>query len=160
MSMSREEKNAKRREYYKKNADKIKAEAMKRYDERDRGKYNAKKREYYRSNPDRQREAHKRWLANGGSINAVSSKMKVRAHRLKHKYKMTQEEWDVLFTSQGNACAICKAEEPGTKYHWHTDHCHDTNKVRGILCHRCNSFLLRHGTTSEILRAAADYLER
>jgi len=151
--MSREEKNIKRREYYKKNAEKIKAEAREQYAKLDKDAYRARKRRYYAANPDKQKEANKRRAD-------TSSKLRVRTYRLKHKYMMTQEEWDTLFTSQGNSCAVCRTTDPGTKYHWHTDHCHDTNKVRGILCHRCNSFLLRYGTTPAILRAAADYLER
>ncbi|AOR76515.1 endonuclease domain-containing protein [Novosphingobium resinovorum] len=35
---------------------------------------------------------------------------------------------------QGNKCKICRVEL--TKFH--IDHCHKTNKVRGLLCHRCN----------------------
>jgi hypothetical protein len=127
-----------------------------------------RRRELYRQNPDRQKEANKRYrekypekhIGERTEKYKAAVRERVRLHRLKNKYKITQEEWDILFEAQGKACAICKATEPGTKYHWHTDHCHDTNKVRGILCHRCNSFLLRYGTTPEILRAAASYLER
>ena len=35
------------------------------------------------------------------------------------------------------ACAICVL--PLTKHH--IDHCHTTGKVRGLLCHRCNTRL-------------------
>lgn len=42
-----------------------------------------------------------------------------------------------MLEKQGGACAICVL--PLTKHH--IDHCHTTGKVRGLLCHRCNTRL-------------------
>src|SRR6516164_1523586 len=53
------------------------------------------------------------------------------------RYGLTPEQWEALFDSQGRACGICKRATPNG-HGWHTDHCHSTNKVRGILCHDCN----------------------
>jgi hypothetical protein len=50
---------------------------------------------------------------------------------------MTETIWEEMFNKQGRVCAICKATEP-RGVGWHTDHCHTTGKVRGILCHDCN----------------------
>lgn len=126
---------------------------------------NERRRELYKANPDAQKERNKRYLLKKGKPENPDEekekiKLRVRQYRLKHKYKMTQEEWDNMFVLQGNVCAICKRDNPGTKHHWHTDHCHETGVVRGILCHPCNSYLVRRGATPNILRAAADYLER
>jgi hypothetical protein len=82
-----------------------------------------------------------------------------RAYMRKHKYGITQAEWDALFTSQGNRCAICKTDHPGSVYDWHTDHCHNVNKVRGILCHQCNNGLRLFKDSSTLLKAAAKYVE-
>ncbi len=57
---------------------------------------------------------------------------------LRNKYGMTPAEWDALFESQGRRCALCKTDTPGSKKGWSTDHCHKTQRVRGILCPRCN----------------------
>ncbi len=72
---------------------------------------------------------------------------------------MTPEDWELKFESQGRCCASCRADQPGGHHHWHTDHCHDTRMVRGILCHVCNT---GQGLTDNpaLLRAKADYLDR
>jgi len=53
------------------------------------------------------------------------------------KYGITLEQWEALFDRQGRTCAICRRTE-ANGHGWHTDHCHATGKVRGILCHDCN----------------------
>lgn len=50
-------------------------------------------------------------------------------------------------------CAGCGSTES-----LHVDHCHDTNRVRGVLCHNCNTVLTKHMTPT-ILRRLAEYLE-
>jgi hypothetical protein len=61
--------------------------------------------------------------------------------RLKVKYGVTLEQWNELFERQGKCCAFCKTTEPGNRYGWHTDHCHEKGRVRWILCHPCNLIL-------------------
>jgi hypothetical protein len=65
------------------------------------------------------------------------SASKRRIH-LKKTYGITPEQWDALFEGQGGACALCRSKSPGTAKTWHTDHCHRTGRVRGILCFSCN----------------------
>lgn len=64
------------------------------------------------------------------------SKAHNRKRTLKRKYNMTPNDWGVLFASQGYACASCRTLLPGRS--WDTDHNHQTGKIRGILCHKCN----------------------
>lgn len=40
------------------------------------------------------------------------------------------------------------------------DHDHETGRVRGLLCNRCNVALARFGDTIAGVRAALNYLER
>ena len=71
-------------------------------------------------------------------------------------YGLKPGEWEARLASQGGVCDICKKK----KRRYDTDHDHQTGKVRGVICHRCNS-LLGHARDSEaILRAAADYLKK
>ena len=56
---------------------------------------------------------------------------------LKHKYGITIQEYDEMFSSQNGQCYICKVD--GKKLV--VDHCHKTNKVRKLLCHGCNTVL-------------------
>jgi hypothetical protein len=73
---------------------------------------------------------------------------------------LTPEQWNAMFDSQGRVCAICKADDPGAKAGWNTDHCHKTKKVRFILCAHCNRGLGAFKDSPALLRAAADALER
>ena len=60
---------------------------------------------------------------------------------IKRAYNLTKDQWIALFEKQGKVCACCGTSDPGSKLGWHTDHDHDTNTVRGILCHHCNIIL-------------------
>lgn len=61
-----------------------------------------------------------------------------------------------MLANQGNVCAICKKK----KRRYDTDHSHVTGRVRGVICHRCNSLLGHARDSVAILRSAADYLEK
>ncbi len=56
---------------------------------------------------------------------------------LKTRYGLTQADVEKMLLAQDVSCGICKKEmlKP------HIDHCHSTGKVRGLLCHRCNTRL-------------------
>ncbi len=74
---------------------------------------------------------------NSGDINA-GVRAAARRKALKRKYGITLEQWEELFTAQGQRCAICQRDHPGRTSGWALDHNHDTGEIRGILCHRCN----------------------
>jgi hypothetical protein len=77
----------------------------------------------------------------------------------KRLYGVTPDVWNFVFEKQEKVCGICGSPVPSrNNYDWNTDHDHDTDQFRGILCHTCNS-ILRRGVTSEILRKAAEYLD-
>jgi len=71
----------------------------------------------------------------------------VRAKNLKQLYGMTSEEYRVMFLAQGGVCAACgqpeTAIDPRTKHvkNLQVDHCHETGKVRALLCQECNNAL-------------------
>jgi hypothetical protein len=77
--------------------------------------------------------------------------------------KMTEE--------QQNKCAICF--RPETRIFTQRtperemkvaklciDHCHDTGKVRGLLCHDCNTSLGKFKDDIQILQSAIEYLKK
>lgn len=107
-------------------------------------------RKYRAANPGKERDRRRRYRE------ANSDKIRV-AHKL-WKYDITQEEWDQLFESQGRRCAICGAIDPGSKSGWHTDHCHKTKKVRGILCATHNTGIGHFRDNIEHLQSAIAYL--
>lgn len=68
-------------------------------------------------------------------------------------------EGDVIAAkwSQNFLCKIC--EKPLSEgRETHIDHCHTTNKFRGILCHACNVGLGHFKDDIEILQKAIEYL--
>ena len=74
---------------------------------------------------------------------------------------MTLEQFHWLEAQQDYKCAICGTSEPmGTYNVWHVDHCHDTGRVRGILCFKCNMGLGKFDDSPLLLRLAIEYLLR
>ena len=114
---------------------------------------------------EKRREYHKEWSARNADkvrayrkANRERDRKSLRVWTLKNRYGLTPEEFDALLQAQGNACAICKVEASGVRA-WHVDHCHTTEKVRGILCTKCNPMLGFARDDVEILKSAIRYLE-
>lgn len=58
------------------------------------------------------------------------------------RYGLTFEAFERMLADQGHRCLICGTDTPGGKGNeFVVDHCHATGRVRGLLCHRCNSAL-------------------
>lgn len=73
-------------------------------------------------------------------------------------YGLSRDDVARMFLGQGKCCAICKSTTPRTTKDWHIDHCHTTNRVRGILCNPCNLMLGYSRDNPDVLRTAAVYL--
>lgn len=90
-----------------------------------------------------------------------------KAHRSDHyrnRHGITLEDVSIMAKAQGGVCAICHNGAPkiyrsGTvSRSLSVDHCHKTGKVRGLLCHKCNSGLGMFGDDLNRLRSAISYL--
>jgi len=57
-------------------------------------------------------------------------------HSIERKYKLSPEQYNKLFNQQKGRCLICNEQKKLC-----VDHNHKTNKVRGLLCTRCNTAL-------------------
>ena len=66
--------------------------------------------------------------------------MATREDNLKYRYGIDQEEYDAILKSQGNKCKICDTKHTGHKPLC-VDHCHNSTRVRGLLCKKCNTSL-------------------
>jgi len=82
----------------------------------------------------------KEWKANNKEKNKAAMKSwaarnphKVKNIILKKNYGITLEDFNKLLEKQNNGCAVCKSIEKLC-----VDHCHETGKVRGLLCSACN----------------------
>lgn len=84
-------------------------------------------------------------------------------NRLK-PYNITQEELDLLFLNSDYKCNICGLSKEDHfklyKRDLYIDHCHVTNKVRGILCHHCNLGLGNFKDSTSLLSKAIIYLKK
>jgi hypothetical protein len=61
--------------------------------------------------------------------------------RSKHRfqrYGLTRHQFEDLFDRHAGRCAICTREFGEGSLRMNIDHCHVTQRVRGLLCHRCN----------------------
>lgn len=78
-------------------------------------------------------------------------------YQKKSKYNLNEEEYNNLFLKQGNSCAICgkpfNEERKGF-----VDHSHETGKVRGILCSKCNTLIGMANEETNILENAIKYI--
>lgn len=75
------------------------------------------------------------------------------------KYGITKETYDEMWRKQKGKCGICSKDLtllfPRQR---HIDHCHETEKVRGILCSSCNQDLGSFMDSLDILEKASLYL--
>jgi len=90
--------------------------------------------------------------------NSAKGKQAMRARRLQKEFVLTVEEYNHIFAAQNYKCAICKTSTP-TGYNWHIDHWHTTNRIRGLLCSKCNQGLGLFNDSIDNLKEAVKYLE-
>jgi len=72
-------------------------------------------------------------------------------------YGLTETQYNQLLVAQQHKCLICDTSFISKKL-THIDHCHTTNKVRGILCHYCNTALGLFKESIPILKTAIKYI--
>ena len=115
-----------------------KAAYKKEYREKNKEQIAAYKKEHYEKNKEQ--------------INA-----RAKEYRLKSKYGITLTENNVLLQKQNNKCKICLVEFSNVTPN--VDHCHTTNKIRGLLCRACNTGLGQFKDNTKLLTKAINYLE-
>lgn len=79
--------------------------------------------------------------------------------RILKNYGLEVIDFANLLVAQKFKCPGC-AEELKLNRRTHVDHCHDTGKVRGILCHHCNLALGQARNSATTLRNLAVYLDK
>lgn len=57
---------------------------------------------------------------------------------------------DGLIEKYGNKCAICDKPRESFKKNFAVDHDHKSGKIRGLLCYRCNKFVLGRQTLDTV----------
>lgn len=89
----------------------------------------------------------------------VGYKAKIEKSWRENGIRMTVELFAEMLASQNGGCAICGADRNKNGTALCVDHCHTSGKVRGLLCHNCNTGLGRFSDNTDLLRKAISYLE-
>jgi hypothetical protein len=86
-----------------------------------------------------------------------TQRVRMRVRTLKHAYGLTAVGFLALVHFQQGRCAICKTSliEAGT---W-VDHDHETKRVRGALCPRCNNYAGSSKAHAVFLHKVIVYIE-
>jgi len=119
------------------------------------------------------KEATKRWYTSErGKVNTIERARKWRqvhpeaakAASRKKKFGITEHDFQLMLDLQGGRCAICRCTSIEAKELYSqafgVDHDHVTGKNRGLLCPPCNSGIGMLKDSPELLRVAAEYIER
>ena len=110
---------------------------------------------YYREHRDHTLEGlHRNYEKNKDAINA-----KRRHGRWPYwlrRYGLTPALYLDIVVAQAGLCPICGAQLTGRV---HVDHCHETGRVRGVLCHQCNCGIGFLRDDSTIVAQALAYLK-
>lgn len=77
-------------------------------------------------------------------------------YSLQRKFGMTKTDYEGLLQKQNHVCAICQGTSTRALA---VDHCHNTGKIRGLLCTNCNRGLGYLKDSAELLRKAANYID-
>lgn len=90
--------------------------------------------------------------------------LRSKGHSLKKHYGISFEEYMEMYEAQHGKCAICGSTKPsfcsetGRSQTLVVDHCHASEKVRGLLCSSCNKGLGHFFDKPELLQKAIEYL--
>lgn len=102
----------------------------------------------------------------GASTWYYNNPEKAKNQRLR-KYGITLDEYNSMREVQNYSCAVCERHEEDVERGRATssstslqvDHCHGTQKIRGLLCTNCNTMLGKAKDDVSILEAAIEYLK-
>ena len=130
-----------KREHYLNNKDKYK-EISKKYRSSDTRK------KYLEKTKDQRKEYNKqRWL----KVKELKPHLSI--------YGITLEDYNKMLITQNNCCLGCKQNASILSKPLCVDHCHNTGKVRGLLCDNCNKALGLLKDDSTILFNLINYLK-
>lgn len=120
--------------------------------------------QHYIKNRERERGVRKAWYEANKSKVCQQLKEQYRENpekfmlaRKLRKYGLSRESYYEMLASQKNSCAICETKFVSTPS---VDHCHSTQKVRGLLCSQCNTGLGLLKEDPAIFKSAVAYLRK
>lgn len=114
---------------------------------------------------DRYKEKNVDKIKSRWKVDYETNKDKFLNRRLRTNYGLTLDEYRTMSEKQNNKCAVCNKVETSIDIRsgkiklLSVDHCHKTNKIRGLLCNNCNKAEGLLKGNPAIIRKLADYIE-
>jgi len=81
-----------------------------------------------------------------------------RERNYRSKYGITTAQYNEMLIQQGGVCALCGGNN-GKKY-LAVDHCHNSKKVRQLLCNYCNLTISHIENAKAPLEAYINYIQK
>ncbi len=78
--------------------------------------------------------------------------------KYKQKYGISLEDYNKMFQEQNGCCAICKTHQAELKNKLSIDHCHKTERIRGLLCQKCNHAIGLLNDDPDLIESAKEYV--
>lgn len=109
-------------------------------------------------------ETRKDWWARKRAARIAANPSMESDRNINRRYGISRAQYDELLKLQNDGCAICGQRETsfdpraGTVKKLAVDHCHKTNKIRGLLCWRCNGTIGKLEDDIELLDKMRAYL--
>lgn len=132
------------------------AERVKRYRHENKEVVLEKTREWRESNREQAREYTRKYRRE-------KTEQYIHA-KLMNKFGISYEDYQSMLVYSNYKCEICLKEEVriirGKKVRLGVDHCHESKKIRGILCFKCNVLLGNCNDDIQILQSAIEYLKK
>lgn len=114
-----------------------------------------KSKEYKKNNPEIARKQRNNWAKNNPiTVKKMSIRTKLKKHQFDGDLETKVEE---VFNC--NICECC-GNTFELKSDKHIDHCHETNKYRGLICRSCNHALGHCKDSVEVLQSCINYLNK
>jgi hypothetical protein len=110
-----------------------------------KAKHNEANKRWKLRHPEKRAEyKHKHYMRRRGKYLHIE-----RERSYRKLYGIGVQQYDQMLTMQGGRCAICGTNKtdpkPNGRFRFFSvDHCHETNKVRGLLCLACNHLMGRY----------------
>jgi hypothetical protein len=86
-------------------------------------------------------------------------KINKRNIQLKRNFGITNEDYNRIFNEQQGKCKICNVHRNELEKNLYVDHDHQSKKIRGLLCQKCNAGLGMFQDNINILSNALKYLQ-
>ena len=91
-----------------------------------------------------------------GKLWRIKNARKIINDKLFASFGITIEDYEKMLAEQNGVCRTCKQNRG--KRRLAVDHCHKTGKIRGLLCHYCNTTLGLVKEDIEILNNIKEYI--